>query len=77
MCHLTQAWRWPFLPCIQSVVSTEGQQLKPVSKPQLPDCRGHQCLMSWDMEDSEDCLRFLQMDPHVFLHILTPYRLIL
>lgn len=56
----------------------KGQLLELIARlgHQLPDCQGCQHLMSWDMADSEDCLRLLQVNPNVLPHLLTPQGLI-
>ena len=60
ICHSIWAVRWLFFLCIQSAVSAQGSVARAQSGlgRQLPVVRCCQRLMSRDMENSEDCLRF-------------------
>lgn len=77
MGHSTQALWWPFFLCTQSAILTEGSVAKACTpaKPSPSSLPGDvSALWAWDVKNNEDCLRFLQMDPNVFLHLLAPLK---
>ena len=78
ICHPTRVLWWLLFLYTKSVaiegsVARAHTQAKGISFLIASRC---QCLMSLDMEDNEDCLRLWQVNPNVFLYILTTQGLI-
>ena len=69
---------WPLFLCTQSAVTSEGSVARAhiQARASFPDCQGVWCFMSGDVENNEDCLKVLQMDPNGPWHIPTPQRLV-
>lgn len=73
ICHPTLTLQWLLFLCTQSALSTEGSVARAYAwlGHQLPDCWGMLVPYKPDVENEKEYLRLLQLNPNVFLHILT------